>query len=87
MRLRGRPQGLTLISSPSRRAIRWTQAAPQTASRLQKSRMSTFHSPSVDPRIPKETGCRITVEGVDDLFETYSAKSVIHPNGRLELKP
>jgi catechol 2,3-dioxygenase-like lactoylglutathione lyase family enzyme len=40
-----------------------------------------------DERIPRETGCRITVEGIDDLFEDYSAASVIHPNGRLELKP
>lgn len=40
-----------------------------------------------DPRIPQETGCRITVEGIDDLFETFSAASVIHPNGRLEMKP
>ena len=40
-----------------------------------------------DPRIPKETGCRISVEGIEDLFEAYSAESVIHPNGRLELKP
>jgi hypothetical protein len=41
----------------------------------------------VDPRIPKETGCRITVEGIDGLFEAYAAEAVIHPNGRLELKP
>ena len=40
-----------------------------------------------DPRIPKETGCRITVEGVDDLFESYSRLGVIHPSGRLESKP
>lgn len=40
-----------------------------------------------DPRVPKETGCRITVEGIDDLYEAYWAESVIHPNGRLELKP
>jgi hypothetical protein len=37
----------------------------------------------VDPRIPKETGCRITVEGIDGLFEAYAAEAVIHPNGRL----
>lgn len=40
-----------------------------------------------DLRIPKETGCRITVEGIDDLFQAYSSESVIHPNGPLELKP
>jgi len=40
-----------------------------------------------DPRIPKETGCRIVVEGIQSLFETYSTQGVIHPNGHLSLKP
>ena len=40
-----------------------------------------------DPRIPKETACRISVEGIEQLFETFSAKGVIHPNGNLALKP
>lgn len=40
-----------------------------------------------DERIPKETGCRIEVEGIDELFKEFSAYGVIHPNGRLEDKP
>lgn len=40
-----------------------------------------------DARIPLETGCRITVAGIDELFETYSRLGVIHPNGQLETKP
>jgi hypothetical protein len=40
-----------------------------------------------DPRIPKETACRIEVEDIDDLFEEMSALDVIHPNGHLENKP
>ena len=40
-----------------------------------------------DARIPKETACRITVAGIEQLFETFSAKGVIHPNGHLALKP
>jgi hypothetical protein len=40
-----------------------------------------------DARIPKETGCRISVEGVEQIFEAFSAKGVIHPNGSLALKP
>ncbi len=40
-----------------------------------------------DARIPKETGCRIEVEGIDELFKEFSAYGVIHPNGRLEEKP
>jgi hypothetical protein len=39
-----------------------------------------------DPRIPKETGCRIAVEGIQSLFEAYSAEGVIHPNGHLSRK-
>lgn len=40
-----------------------------------------------DARIPRETACRITVEGIEELFQTFSAKGVIHPNGSLALKP
>ena len=40
-----------------------------------------------DARIPKETGCRIAVEGIDDLFAAYARLGVIHPNGSLEDKP
>ena len=40
-----------------------------------------------DPRIPKETACRITVEGLKELFGNYSGKGVIHPNDSLSLKP
>ena len=40
-----------------------------------------------DPSIPKETGCRIEVEGIDELFKEFSAQGVIHPNGRLSDKP
>lgn len=41
----------------------------------------------IDARIPKETGCRIAVEGIEQLFETFSAAGIIHPNGSLALKP
>ncbi len=40
-----------------------------------------------DPRVPKETACRIEVEGIDDLFAEFEAQGVIHPNGGLEDKP
>ena len=40
-----------------------------------------------DARTPKETGCRISVEGIDELFETFSRLGVIHSNGRLASKP
>jgi len=40
-----------------------------------------------DPRIPKETACRIAVEGIESLFQMYSEQGVIHPNGRLAVKP
>jgi catechol 2,3-dioxygenase-like lactoylglutathione lyase family enzyme len=40
-----------------------------------------------DPRIPTETACRIAVEGIEQLFEAYSEKGVIHPNGSLAVKP
>jgi catechol 2,3-dioxygenase-like lactoylglutathione lyase family enzyme len=40
-----------------------------------------------DPRIPNETGCRMEVEGIDTLFQAYSALGVIHPNGSLADQP
>ena len=40
-----------------------------------------------DARTPTETGCRITVEGIDELFATFSKLGVVHPNGQLESKP
>jgi hypothetical protein len=40
-----------------------------------------------DPAVPKATGCRINVSGVDELFATYSKLGVIHPNDPLTLKP
>ena len=40
-----------------------------------------------DPRTPTQTGCRVSVEGIDELFETFSGLGVIHPNGRLESRP
>jgi hypothetical protein len=40
-----------------------------------------------DPRTPTETGCRIAVEGIDELFEAYAQLNVVHPNGGLEQKP
>ncbi len=40
-----------------------------------------------DPRVPRETGCRVAVDGIDALFADYTALGVIHPNGRLEDKP
>ena len=40
-----------------------------------------------DARIPRETACRIAVEGIEPLFAAYSGLGVIHPNGSLALKP
>lgn len=40
-----------------------------------------------DPAIPKVTGCRVAVEGIDDLFAEFAAKGVIHPQGGLADQP
>jgi hypothetical protein len=40
-----------------------------------------------DAAIPRQTGCRISVDGIDELYAAYSAEKIIHPNGALELKP
>jgi len=40
-----------------------------------------------DADVPKQTGCRIDVTGVDVLHEEMQAAGVVHPNGPLEDKP
>ena len=40
-----------------------------------------------DPQVPRATGCRINVEGIDALFAQFSAEGVIHPNDPLSIKP
>ena len=40
-----------------------------------------------DPQIPKNTSCRINVKNIDELYEEYWRANVIHPNGKLVVKP
>lgn len=40
-----------------------------------------------DPAIPKNTGCYVRVQAIDELYAQYKAQGIIHPNGALELKP
>ncbi|PTQ95661.1 hypothetical protein C8P68_105166 [Mucilaginibacter yixingensis] len=40
-----------------------------------------------NPEIPKNTGCYIYVSDVRTLYGEYQAHNIIHPNGKLELKP
>jgi hypothetical protein len=42
---------------------------------------------TTDSAIPKATGCRINVSGIDALFADYSKLGVIHPNDPLAMKP
>ncbi|MET0902205.1 MAG: glyoxalase superfamily protein [Acidimicrobiales bacterium] len=40
-----------------------------------------------DADIPKATGCRVDVDGVDQLYEEMQASGVVHPNGPLTDQP
>lgn len=40
-----------------------------------------------DSTIPADDACRMQVENFDALFEHCRAKSIVHPNGPLTLKP
>lgn len=40
-----------------------------------------------DPGIPKQTACRIAVDGIQDLFQAFAPRGIIHPNDSLRLKP
>jgi catechol 2,3-dioxygenase-like lactoylglutathione lyase family enzyme len=43
--------------------------------------------PTNIPELPKNTGCYIYVSEVDKLYAEYSALELVHPNGKLEIKP
>jgi len=40
-----------------------------------------------DKKIAENTSCRVQTLDVDSLYEEYTAAGVIHPNGKLEIKP
>ena len=40
-----------------------------------------------DPAIPKLTGCRVNVDGIDALYEEFRLLDIIHPNDPLGDKP
>ncbi len=40
-----------------------------------------------DPELPSRTGCRIMVEGIDELYRQLEPTGVVHPNAPLEEKP
>lgn len=43
--------------------------------------------PTTDEQVPKNTGCYVNVAEVKSLYEEYSPKNIVHPNGDLEDKP
>lgn len=40
-----------------------------------------------DPEIPKNTGCYVRVSDIKNLYQEYEKQGIIHPNGKLEVKP
>jgi hypothetical protein len=54
---------------------------------LKKDNIGLHLWPTDDPEIPKSTGCYINVTEVDKLYEEYTPQGVVHPNGKLEVKP
>ena len=40
-----------------------------------------------DADLPKETSCRIDVDGIDALYAEMQAAGVVHPNGPLQEQP
>ena len=43
--------------------------------------------PCADADIPKATGCRVQVRGLEQLFERCQSLDIVHPNAPLEVKP
>jgi hypothetical protein len=42
---------------------------------------------TTDPAIPKLTGCRVNVDGIDKLYEQFRILDIIHPDDPLGDKP
>ena len=40
-----------------------------------------------DPHIPKATGCRVQVKGIDGLYQHCLGHDIVHPNAALASKP
>jgi hypothetical protein len=40
-----------------------------------------------DKNIPENSSCRLTVEGVDEIFGQAKQASIVHPNAEIETKP
>lgn len=40
-----------------------------------------------DPQIPKATGCRVQVAGIDGLYQHCLAHDIVHPNAHLGTTP
>jgi len=40
-----------------------------------------------DPKIARQTSCRINVRQIEALYQACRAQEIIHPNGQLETKP
>ncbi|QGQ94677.1 VOC family protein [Paenibacillus psychroresistens] len=40
-----------------------------------------------DQKLAEWTSFRIHVQGVEQLYETYQSAGVVHPNGKLSMKP
>jgi len=43
--------------------------------------------PCSDPQIPKATGCRVQVSGIDGLYQHCLAHDIVHPNAHLGSTP
>ncbi len=43
--------------------------------------------PTEDQEIPKNTGCYVRVTEVENLYNEYQLKGIIHPQGKLDVKP
>lgn len=40
--------------------------------------------PTTDQNIPKNTGCYINVDNVNELYQQYGKHNIIHPNGHIK---
>ncbi len=67
--------------------LAWSDGTPPTLAIVYRGDIEIFLTIDSNPEHAKASSIRISVDNIEELYEEYSAKNIIHPNGKLSTKP
>lgn len=67
--------------------VAWKDGSPATFAIVYRGDVEIFLTTNPDIEHAKSCSIRIAVENIDGLYEEYTSKNIIHPNGKLSTKP